>query len=710
MFLLIPKADWICYFYKLRLDMKKIIFLSICNLIFCSIGHTQINVDNINIARDTFGIPHIFAPTDEEVAYGLAWAHCEDDFEHIQMMMITAQARLGEIDGKNGAATDYFVRFIKAKELVERKFETDLSPEYRKMLQAYADGVNSYAESHPKEIKLKKIFPINPKTIITAYTIILTSMVGTPTALQAIIKGKPDDYIFNASAGSNAFAMNSNITSDSSTYLVINPHVPIEGAASWYEAHVCSEQGWNIYGAFVPGMISPAMGCNEHLGWAITFNWPDYVDIYEMEINPENKDQYRFEGDWYDFDVRKIPLKVKTKLGTITVKKEALWCVYGPAYRTDKGVYALRYNNMFNVKAGEQWYKMGKAKKFSEFYSAMEMQGIPLFNFMYADDADQVFYLFNALLPKRNPDFNWQKVLPGNTSKTLWTDFYKVKELPQKLNPQCGYLYNTNNTPFHCTAPNENPNEKLFDKQSGYFWNRINNRDLRFNEMMTGKTKLSFPDFKKLKYDCSYPKQQGGIYKSFKPIYDLKEEDYPDIADAIAKLKKWDFTGYADNREAALVTLTFNYLFEKTGAAYNGLELGIEYNTDLLIEAIHYAKKELIKHHKSIDVPFGDVQRLIREGKSYGIPGLPECMLAMASEVNKNGMLRAKDGDSFIMFAKFSKNGNTYESVVPFGESRRKESPHLTDQMELYSKQQTKPIILDKQKIVQTATRIYHPK
>lgn len=690
--------------------MKKIFLFTLCNLFLNNIAFPQIKTDNITIARDTFGVPHIFAPTDAEVAYGLAWAHCEDDFEHVQMMMITAQARLGEIEGKSGAATDYFVRFIKAKELVERKFETDLSPEYRNMLQAYADGVNAYAKKYPEEIKLKNIFPINPKTIMTAYTIILTSMVGTPRALQAIIKGKPDEYIFNASAGSNSYAMNSRITTDSSTYLAINPHVPIEGAASWYEAHLCSEQGWNMYGALVPGMLSPAMGCNENLGWAITFNWPDYVDIYQMEVNPDNKNQYKFEGGWYEFDVRKVPLKVKTKLGKITVKKEALWCIYGPAYRTDKGVYALRYNSMFNIKAAEQWFKMGKAKKYSDFYSTMEMQGIPLFNFMYADNADHVFYLFNALLPHRNPDYNWQKVLPGNTSKTLWTDFYKINELPQKLNPQCGYLYNTNNTPFRCTAQNENLNENLFDKQSGYFWNRINNRDLRFNELMKGKTKISFQDFKKIKYDCSYPNKTGGIYKSFKPIYDLKEQDYPDIADAIAKLKKWNFTGYADNREAALVAFTFNYLFEKTGASYNGLEQGIEYNTELLIAAIRFAKKELLKSHKSIDVPFGDVQRLVREGKSYGIPGLPECLMAMVSDVTKNGGLKGKNGDSFIMFAKFSKTGNTYESVVPFGESRRKGNPHLTDQMELYSKQQTKPITLDKQKILKSATRIYHPK
>jgi len=44
----------------------------------------QINPDNIQIVRDSFGVPHIFTKTDSELAYGLAWAHAEDDFETIQ--------------------------------------------------------------------------------------------------------------------------------------------------------------------------------------------------------------------------------------------------------------------------------------------------------------------------------------------------------------------------------------------------------------------------------------------------------------------------------------------------------------------------------------------------------------------------------------------------------------------------------------------------
>jgi len=446
------------------------------------------------------------------------------------------------------------------------------------------------------------------------------------------------------------------------------------------------------------------------MGWAITFNWPDYVDIFKMEINPKNRNQYKFEGEWYNFEKRKIRLKVKTKLGKITVKRKALWCMYGPAYQNDSGVYALRYNTMFNVKAAEQWFKMAKSKMYTEFYEAMEMQGIPLFNFMMADDNDHIFYLFNALLPERNAEYNWQRVVPGNTAKTYWNTFYRINRLPLKYNPRCGYLYNTNNTPFHCTAPAENPNEAYFNKESAFNWNRINNRDLRFNEIMANKTKVTFEDFKKIKYDCSYPTKQGGVYRLFKPVYALNATDYPDISDAVTRIKAWNFSGSADNRQAALVTLTFNYLFKKKQAGYNELETGFDYSQADLVEAIRYAKDYLIKYHKTIDIAFGDVQRLIRDDKSYPVSGFPECIQAMASTETDNGFLKAVNGDSFIMFAKFSKkNGNTYEAVVPYGASRHKGNPHYTDQMGLFSKQKTKPVTLDKQAVLKTATRVYHP-
>ncbi|WP_448980029.1 penicillin acylase family protein, partial [Klebsiella pneumoniae] len=112
-------------------------------------------------------------------------------------------------------------------------------------------------------------------------------------------------------AGSNAFAFNSAKTTDGDVYLDINAHQPLEGPVAFYEAHLCSEEGWNILGANFPGAPSILHGVNENLGWAHTVNNPDKLDVYQLEINPNNKLQYKFDGNWETLEEKSAPLKVK---------------------------------------------------------------------------------------------------------------------------------------------------------------------------------------------------------------------------------------------------------------------------------------------------------------------------------------------------------------------------------------------------------------
>ena len=84
----------------------------------------QINPDNITIARDKFGVPHIFAPTDPETAYGLAWAHAEDDFTTLQLVVLSGKAKLGTAIGKKGAEADYVVNLLRCRELVDEQWNT----------------------------------------------------------------------------------------------------------------------------------------------------------------------------------------------------------------------------------------------------------------------------------------------------------------------------------------------------------------------------------------------------------------------------------------------------------------------------------------------------------------------------------------------------------------------------------------------------------
>src|ERR1700712_743137 len=112
--------------------MKKICATGLCCLLFSQLfSQALIDPSTIDIVRDSFGVPHIFAKTDAEVAYGLAWAEAEDDFESMQQVILPVKGLMGKVMGKKGAAGDYAFALFRCKEITEEKWST-LSPGFLK--------------------------------------------------------------------------------------------------------------------------------------------------------------------------------------------------------------------------------------------------------------------------------------------------------------------------------------------------------------------------------------------------------------------------------------------------------------------------------------------------------------------------------------------------------------------------------------------------
>ena len=290
--------------------LRNLLFL-LCVFILSGPSIAQFNANTIDIVRDKYGVPHIFGKTDPEVAYGLAWAHAEDDFTTIQQSLLAGKSMLASYVGKKGASIDYIIHLLRIPELVEEKYETDLSPAFKRVLEGYCAGLNAYAAKHPGEVLLKKAFPMTPKDMVQYSVLQLCVLSGADKALASIFGGTVPLLENYKTAGSNAFAFNSHKTTDGQVYLDINAHQPLEGPVAFYEAHLCSEEGWNIIGANFPGAPSILHGCNEYLGWAHTVNAPDKLDVYQLEINPANKLQYKFDGQWEVLEEKNAPLKVK---------------------------------------------------------------------------------------------------------------------------------------------------------------------------------------------------------------------------------------------------------------------------------------------------------------------------------------------------------------------------------------------------------------
>ena len=521
-----------------------------------------------------------------------------------------------------------------------------------------------------------------------------------------MFKGKTKTLDSFKAAGSNAIAISSSKTTDGKTYLDINPHQPLEGPVAWYEAHLISEEGLNVLGGMFPGSPVISLGVNENLGWAHTVNYPDRIDVFQLEINPANKNQYKFDGEWLTLEEKTVKLKAKIKGFTIPVKKKALWSTYGATVRNEKGTFSLRMGANQDIRGMEQWYRMNKATNFSTFYKAMQMVAIPMFNTVYADRNDTIFYVSNAKIPIRAKGYNWQSTIPGNISKTLTTGFHPLSDLPQYLNPKSGYLFNTNHSPFNATAEKDNLKNKNFDPTMGYE-TLENNRSVRFMELIAEKEKLNYDDFKRIKYDNQLPKKLA-FPIDINELYSIKASEHPDIEILIDRVQKWDRKTDADSKGAAVFLIMFNELRNKL-KNYSKNEKPVLTQKDFL-ETLRYTKDYMQTHFGNTDIMLGDYQKLVRGNVEKPMWGMPDVLTASHGRPYKDGKIKVEQGESYISLVRFSKTGlPEIETMLNYGNSTHEDSPHFSDQIESYIAKKPKRMTLDKEEVLKNAIKIYHP-
>jgi acyl-homoserine-lactone acylase len=176
-----------------------------------------------------------------------------------------------------------------------------------------SQGANRYAEKHPQEILVKNLFPINGKDIIKGYAFFVAVESHVDKAIKTILSDEiaEIDLATDLSKGSNGMVISGEMMEDGKTTLMMNPHLPMYGLASMFEAHLVSNEGLNIHGAILHGGVSCFLGVNENLAWTSTTNNIDKNDTYQLEINPENKLQYSVDGKWLTLTEKKQKLKAK---------------------------------------------------------------------------------------------------------------------------------------------------------------------------------------------------------------------------------------------------------------------------------------------------------------------------------------------------------------------------------------------------------------
>lgn len=634
---------------------------------------------DVRIRRDDWGVPHVLGKTDADAAFGLAYAQSEDDFETLQDVVLATRGVLARSKGKAAAPTDYVTALLDVWPTTNAHYG-QLPADLRKIMEAYADGVSVYAAKHPEKVKAG-LLPLTGQDIEAGFIFKQPFFYGLDGELKHLTQpGAPPP----PAKGSNGLATAPARSADGATRLLVNSHQPYTGPVAWYEAVVESGQGWHVAGGFFPGAPFMLHGHNADLGWANTVSKPDLVDIYRLTINPANKNQYKLDGQWKDFDKRYVTLRVKL-FGPIVlpVKKAVLRSAHGPVLETDHGVFAIRYAGMGEWRQPLQYWRLNRARTVEEWRAAIGTHAIPSLNYAYADKAGNIGFVHNGQYPNRTVDADWKGVLPGDRSDLIWQGYRPVDQIPQVWNPKSGLVFNSNNSPFQASEAADNLKPEAFPASMGLQTN-MTNRAWRALETFGTDHAITDASFRAHKFDIAFS-DRSSVMEMVREVTAIDPKGDADLAQAQKILRAWDKRADVHNRGAALAALmTQPILFARSN--------GDPATTPLA--SLKAAITQLKTHFGRLDPEWGEVNRIRRGTVNLPIDGAADTYRSVWGKPEKDGTTTADGGDTFIMFVAWDKAGALHsESIHQFGSATLDaKSPHYADQTPLFVAMKTKPV------------------
>jgi len=660
-------------------------------------GAAEAKDHDVRIRRDEWGVPHVKGKTDADVAYGLAWAQAEDDFPTLQEAVFTGRGRLAELTGPSGLESDYLVALQDVAGAVKRGYG-GLPADLRAVMEAYAAGINAYAAKH-QDMVAPGLLPVTGQDLVAGTTYRGPTFYG----LDDLFRGTMQPTAQKTAAvedrleiGSNGVAVGPSRSADGATRLLVNSHQPYTGPLAWYEAVLESGQGWHVAGGFFPGSPFMLHGHNAHLGWASTVNNPDLADVYQLTVNPTDRDRYRLDGAWRRFNSRWVEIRVRKPDGSFeTVRREALASVHGPVVRTDHGVFAIRFAGLGEVRQNGQYFAMNKARNLAEWKAAMARGVLPSINYIYADAKGNLGYVHNGRYPVREAGVDWSGIVPGDRSDLIWTAQLPFERVPQLWNPKGGWTFNANNTPFQATDPADNLKPDAYPKTLGLQAN-MTNRAWRALETYGADPSITAEEFEAYKYDLAYS-EKSELAKAIQFLMELEitDDELTLVLNQAKDLfRTWDRRTNVESRAAPLAVLTFRK--RQQGPA-----------PVMLAEAAHGLRAVFGR----IDPTWGELNRIRRGTVDLAIDGGPDTFRAVYGQPDADGRLKALAGDTYVMFVTWDKDGKlSSRSIHQFGSATLDAtSPHYADQTPLFAAMKTKPVLFTEDQLVGHIKRDYRP-
>lgn len=663
----------------------------------------------VTLYRDTWGVPHVYADTYADAAFALGYAQAEDRLKDIYENVRTAVGTMAEAFGEKYVTQDYMMQLARNAEICQEYWKT--APEHiRAMGDNFMAGVHAYVTEHPEKKPETACELAGWQCAAIGRAMILQWPVGT---IMDDLKNKGEAPAF----GSNAFAIAPSRSAEGCAILMTDPHLTWEGMAVFTEASVHAADGENC-GFFLVGSPMPVLGHSSHVAWACTTGGPDTSDVYMVKLNPENAMQYQYDGEWKDFEMKEIEVKVK---GGQSVIRPAFYSIYGPVVEEPDLKRNIAYCGaspyLKATRLFEQMYKMSLAKSCDDFYEGLALNQMMEQNLLFADRDGNIQYVRNGCTPIRPDGYNWNAPVPGGTDATKWLGIHDIKDLVQCKNPPQGYFQNCNVSPQEMMKDSPMTPEKYKPYIYNVNWDKNSPRGRRLLELLDADssiTKEEAMEYTLNVYDILTKPWQTALKAAMDAVGANRERD-PEFMKAVNGILNFDGMFVKESTVAPIIRFWRVKCDDKidVAAVADGRALPIEEQKtmlDLLAEALNEMKAK----YGTLDVKWGDITLVGRGGRFFACDGSDfgrgrdkknqtETVMdvAVREEEKGSGKYIAFNGSSTIMLSFLKKDGIESYSLVAWGQSGNPDSPHYVDQAErLYSQRKFKPTYFKKEELL----------
>jgi len=398
------------------------------------------------IVRTAYGVPHISAPDLETLAYGVAYAHAQDNVCQTAQQLVTVRGERARWFGAASAIfglrtlpneqIDFFVAAQMDDATLARAWGT-ASADAQAMGRGYAAGYNRYLADQAGKLPaacngqpwvqpmtLAQWQRLNELTSIQAGIALLADAVlaAQPPAPKAAGVHTPVDLVNLADAaaamheiglvdppvGSNAWAFGSDSTANGRGLLLGNPHFPWSGVNRFWQMHVTVPGRFDVMGGSIGHTPVVQIGFNKDVAWSHTVSTGKRFTLHELALQPGDPTTYLVDGQPQKMVARTLSIAVRGADGSLTNKTQTVWSTrWGPVlvlpraglHWTATTAYAVQDANTGNVRAAETWLGFAAAKNVMQMRDAMRNLGIPWVNTIAADRDGRAMYADVSVVP-----------------------------------------------------------------------------------------------------------------------------------------------------------------------------------------------------------------------------------------------------------------------------------------------------------------------